>query len=398
MLKTSLFSGCNLSPLLFSLFISFLGQDLNSYGLGINLGTYNLSCILFADDLVIFGSSRSNLEILLDKARTFFNNHHLTISSTKSKIMSFDASTGTTTFNNSLAYPPLTLDQVAVFKYLGIPISSSPYSLFSGYNDQVKKRAKNYLYRVLSLVKTGPDRSALAFSLWNQIALPSILYGAEIIPLLDSTIKEVEKCQAAVGKFILQVPKSTANVCANLDVGFRPVWAVVAEKVLLYANSIMSKPMDFLPKVAMTELLQQGSKYPYIQYLLKWKVKTECFGLHSKQIKASVRSSAISSVISQQLLTSSSTFAMSYPGSSSPNQWFRPKRWVSDSGLSKVFAEFRSCNAGLGNRAPAKNGQYYKLCPLCEMNGQKALNNEVIIKTFNEQSVKEYKGSDSIQK
>ena len=76
-------------------------------------------------------------------------------------------------------------------------------------------------------------------------------------------------------------------------------------------------------------------------------------------------------------LTSSSTFAMSYPGSSPGNQWFRPKRWVTDSGLSKIFSDFRGCNAGLGNRAPAKNGRYYKLCPLCEKNGQKALNNEV---------------------
>ena len=359
------------------MFIDFLGQELNSSGLGIDLGNYNLSCILFADDLVIFGSSRPNLEKLLVKARMFFSSHHLTISTTKSKIMSFDASTGTTTVDNSSRCTPLTLDQVAVFKYLGIPISSSPYSLFTGFNDQVKKRAKNYLYRVLSLVKTGPDRSELAFSLWNQIALPSILYGAEIIPLLDSTIKEVEKCQAAVGKFILQVPRSTANVCTNLDAGFRPVWAVVAEKVLLYASSTMGKPVDFLPKVAMTELLQQGSKYPYVQYLLKWKIKTDSFGISPKQIKSSVRAAAISSVISQQLLTSSSTFAMSYPGSSPGNQWFRPKRWVTDSGLSKIFSDFRGCNAGLGNRAPAKNGRYYKLCPLCEKNGQKALNNEV---------------------
>ena len=370
-------TGCNLSPLLFSLFINNLGQELNSSGLGIDLGGINVACISFADDLVLIGSSRQNLDKLITKTRTFFRTHHLSISQSKSKIMSFDAASGQTTFHDSTDHSSLTLDQVVVFKYLGVPLSSSPYSLFSSFNDQVKLRSQTYLSRVLSLVRSGPDRSDLAYSLWNQVALPSILYGAEVLPLTETTIKEVERCQSIVAKFILQVPRSTANVCSNIDAGFRPIWSHIAEKVLLYAHTVMTKPETFLPKLAMNETLQNGSKSPYSRYLFKWKQMTNSYDLHPKQIKSSVRSAAISSIMSQQNLTRISTFAMNPPGDTSIHQWFRPKQWVSDSGFSQIFSQFRSCNAGLGNRAPAKNGQYYKLCPLCEREGRTALNNEV---------------------
>ena len=69
---------------------------------------------------------------------------------------------------------------------------------------------------------------------------------------------------------------------------------------------------------------------------------------------------------------------MNGAGSSITNKWFRHKAWVNDSGFSKIIAEFRACNCALGNRGPTKDGQFFKLCPLCSKKGVIALNNEVI--------------------
>ena len=79
--------------------------------------------------------------------------------------MTHDASTGETSFPCSSDLPPLTLEAVCSFKYLGIPLSSSPRNLFKDFNLQVRKRAQNYLSSVLSLVRAGPDRSTLAYTL-----------------------------------------------------------------------------------------------------------------------------------------------------------------------------------------------------------------------------------------
>ena len=65
--------GCNLSPLLFCIFINNLGIELNSSGLGIDLSSINISSIFFADDLVLLGKSRSDLNKLMGMTQTFAN-------------------------------------------------------------------------------------------------------------------------------------------------------------------------------------------------------------------------------------------------------------------------------------------------------------------------------------
>ena len=137
----------------------------------------------------------------------------------------------------------------------------------------------------------------------------------------------------------------------------------------------MAKPSSLWPKLAMNENLLMGNKSLYTRNLIKWKRATESFNLSPHRIRASVQAAAVSEVLSQQKISSTTTFAMNSPGTD--KTWFQPKPWVSDTGSSKIFAQFRSCNSGLGNRGPAKNGKFYKLCPLCEPSGHIALNNEV---------------------
>ena len=361
---------------MFSLFITSLGSTLNSSGLGIDLGPINVSCICFADDIVLIGQSQESLDQLMTKTLGYFSQHRLNLSIKKSKVMLFNAATGTTTFTNS-DLSSISLEQVLSFKYLGVHLNFSPYHLFKDFNEQAKKKTKAYLSSVLSMSKTGPDRASLAYTLWTCVALPSILYGSEIIPLTKGTVGEIEKAQSAVGKFILQIPSSSANVSSNIDGGLKPIWALVAEKVLLFAHSTMGKPDVHWPKLAMTENLSKGRQNVYTRYLLRMKSDCKIVSLTPKLIKNSVHRAAVASTLSQQQQTYQTTFAMNGAEATSGERWFRMKSWVTDSSSSKLIAQFRACNIGLGNRGPTVDGQFFKLCQLCRKTGVNALNNEV---------------------
>ena len=361
---------------MFSLFITSLGSTLNSSGLGIDLGPINVSCICFSDDIVLIGQSQESLDQLMTKTLGYFSQHRLNLSIKKSKVMLFNAATGTTTFTNS-DLSSISLEQVLSFKYLGVHLNFSPYHLFKDFNEQAKKKTKAYLSSVLSMSKTGPDRASLAYTLWTCVALPSILYGSEIIPLTKGTVSEIEKAQSAVGKFILQIPSSSANVSSNIDGGLKPIWALVAEKVLLFAHSTMGKPDVHWPKLAMTENLSKGRQNVYTRYLLRMKSDCKIVSLTPKLIKNSVHRAAVASTLSQQQQTYQTTFAMNGAEATSGERWFRMKSWVNDSSSSKLIAQFRACNIGLGNRGPTVDGQFFKLCQLCRKTGVNALNNEV---------------------
>ena len=371
--------GCNLSPLLFSIFIDSLGYELNNTNLGISLGNVNISSLFFADDIVILGKNKAALDSLMDITRKFFKSHHLELSASKSKTLSFEATTGETIFAGDQDLDPISLQQVACFKYLGVTVSSSSYRFFSAHNERVKAKARQYLQSVLSLVRTGPDRVDLAFTLWSSCALPAILYGCEVVPLNQGTINEIENCQARVGKFMLQVQNSSSSVCSNIDAGFRPVWAVIAERVMIYASRLMDKHPSNWTKLALQEHLDNPTNSNYMKYLNRWKDATNSFGVPQSQIRRNVYHYAVKDVLDRQRITSTSAFAMNGPGTVPGSRWFQPKKWVKDSAFTKIFAEFRTCNVRLGNRCPTLDGRFFKLCPLCQSKGEAALNNEVII-------------------
>ena len=194
----------------------------------------------------------------------------------------------------------------------------------------------------------------MARALWLNCALPSILYGCEIIPIDTQTIKEIEKCQSTIGKFILQINNNSANVSSNLDAGLKPIKYVIEEKVLLYNKKITQKSPDSWPKQAYEELLKLGDKSQYIRYLNKIKLSMNTFGLTYNQIKNTVHKGAVRYVLNEKKRTCVSMFATTTPDISKKYAWFKAKTWVDYSETSKIFNEFRCCNTGLGNRGQTK--------------------------------------------
>ena len=91
--------GANLSPLLFSVYLN----DLHHY-LSVN-GVRGVECemdpddsimiyikillLLFADDIVLFGNNKEDLQFALDKFNTYCDKWRLTVNTSKTKVMKF---------------------------------------------------------------------------------------------------------------------------------------------------------------------------------------------------------------------------------------------------------------------------------------------------------------------
>ena len=83
--------GCPLSPILFNIFINTLALDLdNSSTDSLELPNGSrISCLMYADDVILISKSPEGLQNLLDSVSTFCNKWKMTVNPTKSKCIVF---------------------------------------------------------------------------------------------------------------------------------------------------------------------------------------------------------------------------------------------------------------------------------------------------------------------
>ena len=101
-------------------------------------------------------------------------------------------------------------------------------------------------------------------------------------------------CPKFWGKVKKKVPRSSTNNCVPIDAGLKPIWAVIAEKVLSYAHKTMLKAKHSWVKIAMDENIKRGaSSSEYTKYLQLWKIKTNSYGLTLEQIRKTINNVTI---------------------------------------------------------------------------------------------------------
>ena len=80
--------GAILSPGFFNLFMKELGEKVQKTGLGISIGDIKIACLLFADDVLLFASSKEEADELLKTVSNFINQRQLLLNEDKTKIIS----------------------------------------------------------------------------------------------------------------------------------------------------------------------------------------------------------------------------------------------------------------------------------------------------------------------
>ena len=202
-LRRGLRQGCALSPLLFALYISEVGTDINMSSLGFSVGRVCVSGLLFADDLVLVARSGDGLRALLDLVKKRFDVLKLLISHEKSQIISPDDVTWNLLDHSTNV--EMSLKQVAQYKYLGTWTFGSMYKTGVEKQKLCVKTATKYKNCCIYVSKMGPDVVDVVLCTWSNVAIPAI--------------SEIERIQAQVAKFALGVSSSFPNISSHCELG-----------------------------------------------------------------------------------------------------------------------------------------------------------------------------------
>ena len=256
--------GCSLSPILFALYVMDMSKDLHESGLGVMLHKVCISCLFFADDIVLVARDSDGLRVLLDIVQRHCVELDMKLSVSKSKVMSNTQDVWELFSGNEVIG---TLDKVLQFKYLGIETKLSPSKAALVMMERAKNLASSYMKACVGIAYDGPDIVDLALALWTNIAMPSVLYGCEVIPFSKGTIEGIERCQSNVGKFTLGLPKNAPNFSTTTLLGVKTFKELLYSAQLRYLARLLKQDSRRWSKDAFLDHLHGEWASPYIKYM-----------------------------------------------------------------------------------------------------------------------------------
>ena len=106
--------------------------------------TLPLSCMLYADDLVIFSKSKNGLQDYLDSLSEYSKENDLSVNLNKIKVLICNNCRRTMN-KHVLYYRGSKLDNVSNYKYLGLQFT---YGTFTYAKQEIKKVALKALYKL----------------------------------------------------------------------------------------------------------------------------------------------------------------------------------------------------------------------------------------------------------
>ena len=356
-LRRGLRQGCALSPLLFALYIMDIGNDINLSELGFMVGKVCISGLLFADDLVLVARSSSSLKSLLSLVKKGFDKLKLSMNVEKSQVISPVAEAWEIV--DEAGNVALTLDQVAMYKYLGTWTYGSMYRTVVEKQRQCVATAHKYKSSCIHVSRMGPDVVDVVMCTWKNVAVPAILTGCEMIPFCETRILEIERTQAQVAKFALGLSSTSPNVCAQTELGLTPFRQLLFDCQLKFYFRALYIDGNRWVHQALLDHLSGLWCSPYLQHIAL--IRT-MLGIHSPIAAPS----SLKKITSGYFLSKLNSSITNYKWIDPVEKLSRAK-YVCENKFAATIAEFKLDHAGLGDKNPRLGYQRKPLCPVCPL-------------------------------
>ena len=362
-LQRGLRQGCSLSPILFNIYVSDIGNDITTSDKGFMVGSVMVNGLFFADDLVLVAGTREGLLDLLEIVYMHTVRLDLDINTGKDKseiLSQLGEACDVWELKTETGETVLSLRQVLQYRYLGTEMFSTMYK--TGVNKQKICVDKAYKYKntCFYIAKDGPDLTDMLVATWCNIAIPAILSGCETIPFSDNSINEIEKVQSQVAKYALGLPIGAANVCAQIDLGFKTFRHLLFEHQLKFYVRTICLSRNRWVKQALSDHLTMTWNSPYLNYLHKVRVELNLYELPECPI-------VLTNMLETHFVkvTNTKLSSLSLPWIK-PVERFSRLRYTREGLASETIAQCRYDSAGIGNKFPRENHVVKQsFCPLC---------------------------------
>ena len=253
--------GCVLSPLLFNLYLHDLTSIFDPTCDPISLYDIKLSCLMFADDLVILSESAKGLQNALDKLYEYCSQWGLTVNTNKTKVLIFNRG-GYPLSQYNFKLNGSDIEIVLSYCYLGIIFSAS--GCFKKACEALTSKALKAFYKFKQI---HPNNNVpLALKLFDTLVTPIATYGGAIWGVLctgknfdvyDLNLYDkapLEKLNLKLCKYLLGVNKFSVNHAVRGELGRYPMLINVLDMSVKFKKRVLILSNDNLVKKSCLDL------------------------------------------------------------------------------------------------------------------------------------------------
>ena len=225
--------GDNLSPNLFKIFVNDFQNTLDTACDPVLLNETPLSCLFYADDLVLMSSSQTGLQTALNKLNTFCNEWKLSINFSKTKCLAFNPSGRILPVRFEIN--GCCIENVKNYCYLGVNFSTS--GTFSYAKREIYNKGLKAYFKFIRCFSDSKPNVSTFLHIFDHTVKSVLLYGSEIwgsfspsklnsplafYKLCNDSI--IEKLNVKACKFALGVNRKSTNAAVMSEVGRFPLF------------------------------------------------------------------------------------------------------------------------------------------------------------------------------
>ena len=242
--------GENCSPILFSLFINELADEITQngrHGIALTPELIEILIMLFADDVVLLSYTVVGLQRQLDILSNTARRLDLTVNREKSKIVIF-RNGGHIASTEKWFYSGEKLEIVNEYKYLGIIFSTR--LTFSYSLEEMAMKARKGVFCILKFLwSLGKNCPKLFFKMFDCQIQPMLTYGSEVWGLsADHTA--IERVHLFAIKRLLNISIKTPTALIYCETGRHPLYIQTYTRCIKYWLKITRMEETRIPKKA----------------------------------------------------------------------------------------------------------------------------------------------------
>ena len=231
--------GCNLSPMLFNIYVNDLIEELQNDDCDpVIINNCSISCLMYADDLLVLSESWKGLTTMLNKLGTFSNKWKLTIHEKRTKIIYIVVSKkGRQPFLKHKV-GNITIKTCNEYTYLGTTFTQS--NSFKVARKQLQKKASKAMFTFLRHINTCEGaKPRTVIKLFNSLVKPILIYNSEVRGafLKPNKMRDLvqfstymfdeshfhEILQSKLCRYIIDVHKTSSSLAVKGELGVYPI-------------------------------------------------------------------------------------------------------------------------------------------------------------------------------